>query len=347
MAETSARLLRLLSLLQTRRDWTGAELAERLDVAPRTIRRDIDRLRKIGYPVDADRGLAGGYRLGSGAELPPLLLDDDEAVAIAVGLRGATAGAVNGIEESSVRALAKLEQILPDRVRRKVSAIQGFTVTLPRRGPSIDANVLTTLSAACRDRDRMRFKYQASDGTPSTRKVEPVRLAHEGQRWYVLAFDNDRDDWRTFRVDRIQGVPSSAGRYERRPEPEGGVEAYMAKMMQPWTHRERTHACLVRIGASYARTTRRISPAFADAIADGDDATVMRLSSDSMDWVAVHLIMACTELGAELQVIEGEELRASLESMSAKFARAAVSTGVRPEVLPEARAGGPEGHSPY
>ncbi|MDO9357232.1 MAG: YafY family protein, partial [Solirubrobacteraceae bacterium] len=296
MAETSARLLRLLSLLQTRRDWTGAELAERLNVAPRTIRRDIDRLRKIGYPVDADRGLAGGYRLGAGAELPPLLLEDDEAVAIAVGLRGATAGSVRGIEESSVRALAKLEQILPDRVRRKVSAIQGFTVSLPRRGPSIDANVLTTLSAACRDRDRVRFKYRTADGTLSTRKVEPVRLAHEGQRWYLLAFDNDRDDWRTFRVDRIGDVPSSAGRFARRPDPEGGIDAYMAKMMQPWTHLERSSTSIVRVHAPHARTTNRISPAYADSMPDGDDATILRLASDSTDWVAMQLIMATHEL---------------------------------------------------
>ncbi len=324
MAETSARLLRLLSLLQTRRDWTGAELAERLGVAPRTIRRDIDRLRRIGYPVDADRGLAGGYRLGAGAELPPLLLDDDEAVAIAVGLRGATAGSVSGIEESSVRALAKLEQILPDRVRRKVSAIQSFTVSLPRSGPTISAEVLTVLSSACRDRDRVRFGYHAGDGTPTKRKVEPIRLAHGGQRWYLLAWDNDRDDWRSFRVDRIQGVPTLAGRYPPRAEPEGGAEAYMAKMMKPWEH-EHALSAVVRMGAPLERTVRRIPAAYAESIADGPDATILRLTGSSPDWLAMHLVMASLELDAELQVMEGDELRASLALMGERFAKAAVA----------------------
>lgn len=328
MAETSARLLRLLSLLQTRRDWTGAELAERLGVAPRTIRRDIDRLRRIGYPVDADRGLAGGYRLGAGAELPPLLLDDDEAVAIAVGLRGAAAGAVSGIEESSVRALAKLEQILPDRVRRKVSAIQGFTVSLPRSGPSIDSEILTLLSAACRDRDAVRFEYRAASGTATKRTAEPVRLAHTGMRWYLLAYDRDRDDWRTFRVDRIGGTPSLAGRFARRPEPEGGVEAYLARMVQPWGEMERSQAAVVRIHAPLAAVRQRIPPAYADSIADGDAATILRVGGSSLDWIAMYLVMAAIELGGpNLEIVEGTALRERMTVLAARLTAAADTPG--------------------
>ena len=322
MAETSARLLRLLSLLQTRRDWTGAELAERLGVAPRTVRRDIDRLRQLGYPVDADRGVDGGYRLGSGAELPPLLLDDDEAVAIAVGLRGATAGAINGIEESSVRALAKLEQILPDRVRRKVSAIQAFTVSLPRSAPTVEAQTLTTLSAACRDRDRLRFRYRAADGTETRRKVEPVKLAHSSFRWYLFAWDNDRDDWRTFRVDRIAGIPMQDGRFERRPEPEEGVAAYMARgMYRPES--EKTSA-LIRLSAPYKRVVSRLPPAYAQVIEDGPEMSVLRVDTSGKDWAAVHIMLAAIELGADVEVIEGEDLVERLDRLGARFTAAAV-----------------------
>lgn len=328
MAETSARLLRLLSLLQTRRDWTGAELAERLGVAPRTVRRDIDRLRQLGYPVDADRGVAGGYRLGSGAELPPLLLDDEEAVAIAVGLRGGTAGAISGIEESSVRALAKLEQILPDRVRRKVSAIQAYTVSLPRSAPTVEVEVLTILSAACRDRDRLRFKYSAGDGTVTRRKVEPVKLAHSAFRWYLFAWDNDRDDWRTFRVDRIGGVPMLDGRFERRPEPAEGVAAYMAKGMYGPEHEQRSHA-LIRLSAPYKRVVSRLPPAYAQVIEDGPESSILRVDTSGKDWAAVHIVLAAIELNADVEVIEGADLVERLEKLAERFGKAAVEPADR------------------
>src|SRR5687768_4750127 len=202
---TSARLLRLLSLLQAPRDWTGAELAERLEVSPRTIRNDVERLRGLGYPVHATRGSIGGYRLAAGATLPPLLLDDEEAVAVAVGLRTAAGGTVAGIEETSVRALAKLEQVLPSRLRHRVNALQSFTVPVPpdRPGPTVDPAVLTVLAAACRDAERLRFDYRGHDGSATVRSVEPHRLVSWGRRWYLVAWDVDRQDWRTFRVDRI------------------------------------------------------------------------------------------------------------------------------------------------
>jgi len=212
MLETSARLLRLLSLLQSRRDWTGAELAGRLGVGLRTLRRDIDRLRDLGYPVDATPGAAGGYRLGAGAALPPLLLDDEEAVAVAISLHTATTGSVAGLEETSLRALTKLQQMLPSRLRHRISAFHATTVALAGSAPDrVDPDLLTALAAACRDQRRLRVRYPGRDGL-ATRELEPHRLVHTPRRWYLLAWDLGRADWRTFRVDRIQGPLGPAGR---------------------------------------------------------------------------------------------------------------------------------------
>src|SRR5690349_7288617 len=205
MLETSARLLRLLSLLQTPRDWTGTELAERLAVSTRTVRNDVERLRALGYPVHGTRGAVGGYRLGAGAAMPPLLLDDEEAVAIAVSLRTAAGGAVAGIEETSLRALNKLQQVLPNRLSRRVDALQSYTVSAGAyQGPTVDGGTLALLAAGCRDRERLRFGYLDHGGTASARVVEPHRLVNWGRRWYLLAWDLDPADWRTFRVDRIE-----------------------------------------------------------------------------------------------------------------------------------------------
>ncbi len=178
MWETSARLLRLLSLLQARREWSGAELAARLEVSERTVRRDVGRLRDLGYPVDASRGTDGGYRLRAGAAMPPLLLDDDEAVAVAVGLRTAARSPVTGIEETSARALAKLEQVLPSRLRRRVGALVDYTVPIPPDSPAppVDPEVLTRLAGACRDHEGLLFDYRSHDGTSGRRSVEPHRL---------------------------------------------------------------------------------------------------------------------------------------------------------------------------
>src|SRR6201995_1175965 len=211
MVQTSARLLALLSLLQVRREWTGQELAERLEGAPRTIRRDVDKLRSLGYPVEAAPGVAGGYRLGAGGELPPLLLDDAEAVAVAVGLRTAASGSISGIEETSVRALAKLEQVLPGRLRRRVSALGGATSAFSVDGPRIDADLLATIPGACRDGPRLRFSYVAKDDRASQRRTEPTAVVHSGRRWYLVAFDLDRDDWRTFRLGRPRGRAQRGG----------------------------------------------------------------------------------------------------------------------------------------
>ncbi|MBO0841095.1 MAG: WYL domain-containing protein, partial [Sciscionella sp.] len=203
MLETSARLLELLSLLQTPRDWTGAELAERLAVDVRTVRRDIDKLRNLGYPVHAAAGVAG-YRLGAGTKLPPLLLNDDEAIAVVLGLRTAAGGTIAGVEESSLRALAKLEQIIPSRLRHRVSTLQAATVSIPSGAKAVDPDVLTAISAAIRDHEQLRFDYLTHGGDESRRRAEPHRLVHSGRHWYLLGWDVDRDDWRTYRVDRLR-----------------------------------------------------------------------------------------------------------------------------------------------
>ena len=200
---TSSRLLTLLSLLQARRDWPGGELAERLEVSRRTIRRDVERLRGLGYPVESLTGPAGGYRLAAGTAMPPLLLDDDEAIAIAVGLRTAARASVTGIEETSVRALVKLEQVLPAHLRSRVSALAATTMSLPPAGPTVDPQCLTVLAGGCRDSECVRFGYRARDGEFARRDVEPHALVNRGRRWYLVCWDRGRDDWRTFRVDRI------------------------------------------------------------------------------------------------------------------------------------------------
>src|SRR5437763_6748641 len=203
MSQTSSRLLELLSLLQARRDWPGSELADRLEVSGRTIRRDMERLRQLGYPVESLTGPAGGYRLRAGTAMPPLLLDDDEAIAIAVGLRTAARASVTGIEETAVRALVKLEQVLPAHLRRRVHALGAATISLSAPGPTVDPQHLTVIAAACRDSQCLRFAYRSREEVESRREVEPHSLVNLGRRWYLVAWDRAREDWRTFRVDRL------------------------------------------------------------------------------------------------------------------------------------------------
>src|SRR5205823_11600245 len=227
MSETSSRLLELLSLLQGRRDWPGAELAERLEVSGRTIRRDMERLRGLGYPVESLTGPAGGYRLRAGTAMPPLLLDDDEAIAIAVGLRTAARASVSGIEETSIRALVKLEQVLPAHLRRRVAALGWATVAAPATGPTVDPQHLTTIAAACRDSECLRFHYRSRDGAETRREVEPHSLVNLGRRWYLAGWDRGREDWRTFRLDRLSRPAATGVRFAPRKLPAKDVAAYV------------------------------------------------------------------------------------------------------------------------
>lgn len=231
MSDTAARLLGLLSLLQRPRDWPGSELAERLRVSPRTIRRDIQRLRDLGYPVQAAMGAVGGYRLVAGTAMPPLLLDDEEAVAIAVGLRTAASHAIDGIEEASLQALAKLDQVLPSRLRYRVRALSAATIPLPawHETPTVDPEQLTALAAAVADHQQLRFGYRAADGTHSRRLAEPHRLVAARHRWYLVAYDNDRHDWRVFRVDRMREPQPTGLRAGPRELPEKDVATYLTR----------------------------------------------------------------------------------------------------------------------
>ncbi len=228
--DPTARALQLLSLLQTHRLWRGAELAERLSVTERTVRRDVDRLRELGYPVDATPGSDGGYRLAAGAHLPPLLFDDEEAVAVAVGLRAAASVAITGIEDSSLRALAKVEQALPDHVRRRVSALNQSVVSLQRSGGGgpVDPQALSMLAVACRNHEEVRFEYQGRDGEPGQRLVEPHQLLSAGSLWYLIAWDLRRSHWRTFRLDRIGGVRPAGPRFTPRAIPGGDAATFLA-----------------------------------------------------------------------------------------------------------------------
>ncbi|MFD9890279.1 helix-turn-helix transcriptional regulator [Amycolatopsis sp. NPDC059027] len=286
MYTTSERLLRLLSLLQARRDWPGPELADRLGVDVRTVRRDVERLRNLGYPVHATSGVAGGYRLGAGAALPPLLLDDDEAVAVAVGLRTAANGTVAGIEESSVRALAKLEQVLPARLRHRVSGVRAATVSLGGGGPVIDAEVLTAVAAACRDHQRLRFGYGDRDGVVTEREVEPLRLVHTGRRWYLVAFDVGRDGWRTFRADRVDGVPVPGFRFTPREPPAEDLAAYVTRAISSAPY---PHQLVLRVAAPAAVVAERVGPAVGTVEAIDEGSCRVRTGAQGLDPVPFHL----------------------------------------------------------
>jgi predicted DNA-binding transcriptional regulator YafY len=318
MWETSARLLKLLSLLQARRDWTGADLATRLGVSERTVRRDVDRLRDLGYPVNASRGTDGGYRLGEGANMPPLLLDDDEAVAIAVGMRTAARSPVTGIEETSVRALAKLEHVLPARLRRRVSALANYTVPIPPDSPApqIDPAVLTTLASACRDHERLRFDYQSHDGTSSVRSAEPHRLVNWGRKWYLVAWDVERADWRTFRVDRIAPRTPTGPRFTPRELPAGGdVAAYVARGVSSAGYRFQAR---VTVHAPAGELAARINPAVGLVEAIDDNSCILATGADSVDTVAVYLGL----LDLDFEVTEPPELVARLRILADRYSRA-------------------------
>ncbi|WP_323187274.1 YafY family protein [Streptomyces sp. NBC_00124] len=316
MLETSARLLRLLSLLQAHRDWSGADLADRLGVTPRTVRRDVDRLRELGYPVNASPGTGGGYQLGAGAELPPLLLDDDEAVAVAVGLRTAAGQGIEGIGETSVRALAKLEQVLPSRLRRRVGALNAFTVPM-LRGPqpsAVDPAVLTELANLCRDAERLRFAYRSHNGDSTRRTVEPHRLVCTERRWYLVAWDLDRDDWRTFRVDRIIPKPPHGPRFTPRTPPAEDLAAFVSRGVST---RAYAAQAVVRLLVPLEEAVERVSPSAGQLEADGPDACILRTGAASLDVMVIHVML----MGFEFEVLEPAELTEAIRTARDRLAR--------------------------
>jgi predicted DNA-binding transcriptional regulator YafY len=334
MLETPARLLRLLSLLQMHRDWSGPELAERLAVTTRTVRRDVERLRDLGYLVHATMGPVGGYRLAAGTTLPPLLLDDDEAVAVTVGLRTSATSNVAGIEEASLRALAKVEQVLPSRLRHRVEALEGAIVAMPPRSePTVDTTVLTAVAAAIRAADSLRFDYLSHHGIPSRRTVEPHRLVCWGHRWYLVGWDGERANWRTFRADRMSLLTPNGPRFTHREPPDGDVAAYLRRTIghDMWPYRSR-----LVMHAPAAQITGRVG----GIITPIDELTcLLELASDSLDLVALVVGM----LDIDFEVESPPELAQHLRKLSGRFASAAArhpgdspaSAGAASQALPE------------
>ncbi|MFE0041452.1 helix-turn-helix transcriptional regulator [Streptomyces sp. NPDC059015] len=314
MLETSARLLELLSLLQLKRDWTGSELAGRLDVSTRTVRADITKLRSLGYPVDARPGVAGGYRLAAGTAMPPLLLDDDEAVAVAVGL-GAVATQRLGVEETSLTALAKLEQVLPSRLRRRVEAVREATSVVPGAQPPLDLSVLGAVAAAIRGHERLRFGYTKPGGSEGARHTEPQRLVSWGPLWYLLAWDLDREDWRVFRVDRMVPHAPTGARFQPRVIPEDDVVEHVVRRVSKaaWKYRAR-----VLVHAPAASVAAKI-PIPVDIEVVDESTCRVELGSDDPDRLALWM----TQLDVDIEVIDGDELAVSFDRLATRFRRAA------------------------
>jgi predicted DNA-binding transcriptional regulator YafY len=315
MLQTSARLLRLLSLFQAQRYWSGVDLSNRLKVTARTLRRDVDRLRSLGYPVHSNSGVAGGYQLGAGANIPPLLLDDEEAVAVALGLRTSAMGAVSGIEEASVRALLKLEQVLPPRLRSRVAALHGFVLPLENRGPTVDAERLSFIANACRDHQAILFTYHDRTGFPSTRSVEPHRLVHTGYRWYLAAWDLTRRDWRTFRVDRLQGKLKTSFRFTPRKAPEGGFATFVSKSI---AHVPNPYSARVTLQGPVETLSKRISPSLGALEAIDQRSCLLHTGSHSLEAITIHLLF----LGVDFRVHEPPELIHYIRELTCRFTQA-------------------------
>lgn len=317
MANTSSRMLRLLSLLQTHRHWPGPELAARLEVSARTLRRDVERLRELGYPVNASRGADGGYQLAAGAALPPLLLEDDEAVAIAVGMQTTSQGAGSGLAEPALRALAKVVQVMPPRLRRRMDALQEVTVRPGwggDQGPQVDPDALVTLAMACRDSERVEFGYTARGGARTRRDVEPHRLVPLGRRWYVVAYDLARQDWRSFRVDRLTAPHGTGARFRPRQIPGEDAAAFVragiADLPQPYAVEAVVRAPAEGVRARIGRwcTIEPVDPS----------TCVMRVNTDALEWPALALGM----VGADFEVISPPELAELVREWGGRFVRA-------------------------
>lgn len=319
MANTSSRTLRLLSLLQSQRYWPGPELAGRLEVSARTLRRDIDRLRQLGYPVRAARGVDGGYQLTAGASLPPLAVDDEEAVALAVGLQAATASSVAGMAEPSLRALAKVVQVMPPRLRRQVDALREMTVTASWGPGAIgpDPSVLLTAAQACRAGEGLALDYTAADGAQTQRRVEPHRLVSLGKRWYLVAYDLDRQAWRNFRLDRINTVAPDGRRFRQRDLPAEDAAAFVRQSLSAAPRNYEVRAVL----HCPAATARDRLGRWANLQELPGERCLLSMSTESLQWAA----MALGSAGAEVTDVGPPQLVAVLRDWSDRFARAADS----------------------
>nr|BFE99339.1 YafY family protein [Streptoalloteichus tenebrarius] len=318
-----------MSLLQPPREWPGSELAERLEVSPRTIRRDVDRLRELGYPVESTMGATGGYRLVAGSAMPPLLLDDKEAVAIAVGLRTATKHAVTGIEEASVPALAKLDQVLPSRLRRRVGALNAATVPMAPFGEpdSVDPEHLSVLAAAATNHERVRFGYRSRDGTESRRLVEPHSLVPAGHRWYLVAYDTERDDWRTFRVDRVREPRPTGVRVAPWRLPDKDAARYVQRTLYSLAP---TYEVVATLHAPLAEVAGRLGATPGELEPIDERRCRLRGRADTLEWLAFRL----TALGCEFEVHEPQELIDYLRALADRATRGTRGRRRRPLAQP-------------
>jgi predicted DNA-binding transcriptional regulator YafY len=313
--QTSTRLLQVLAMLQARRDWSGPELASRLGVSTRTVRTDIERLRGLGYPVEASPGVGGGYRLGRGTTMPPLLLDDEEAVAIAVGLRTNASVGVIGIEEASLRALVKLEQMLPSRLRPRVDALRTATVSVSGEGPTVDPDVLSAIAAAIRATERLRFDYVDHDGKQTRRSAEPQRLVVWGRRWYLLAWDVDRDAWRTFRVDRMKPKTPTGPRFNPRTLTDDDAARYVQRSAGRATWRYRAR---IRIHAP-AERVRALLPLAVSVSTDGPTRCIIEVGSDTPHQLALYVGL----LDIDFDILEPADLADAFIRLAERYQRAA------------------------
>ncbi|MFC6715402.1 helix-turn-helix transcriptional regulator [Branchiibius cervicis] len=312
MAATTARLLRLLAMLQARSVWSSQELADELGVTTRSVRRDVDRLRELGYPVRASRGVGGGYQLGAGRALPPLLLDEREAVAVALALRLAANGAVAGIGEAAVRTMVKLDQVLPSAARAQVAAVHEATTMLGAPQALVDPDLLMTISRAIRDHVQLRCDYQAKSGEQTQRRIEPYDLVVTGNRWYLVAFDLDRDDWRSFRLDRMSDVSSSTFSFRPREQPDPA--AYIREATtQRWGQQARL---LVRESAVDVRET---VGSWGEVVERSDGLCEIRVSADSFEGMAAWLMHS----PMQFEVIDPPELKEAFRRLADRAAQLA------------------------
>lgn len=314
MPSTSARVLRLLSLLQVRREWSGHELSSRLDVDVRTIRRDVDRLRDLGYTIDASAGVGGGYRLGSGDETPPLLLEDDEAVAVAIAL-GAAASSVGNTQDVALRVLAKLDQLLPKRLRKKLTSVPAVTLSLVAPESVASLSVLAAVAGACRDTVQLKFGYRDMRGIVTSRTIEPMRLVHTGRRWYLAAWDIARSDWRTFRVDRIEAQPrlTEGPRFTPR-QPPVDFATMVQKSITSWPQTLRAR---VRIKGSLAELRGRM-PAWVGTLEPLDDRhCALTVGGDCPEMLAGMLLHA----GVDFTLLDPPEAAESIRGVAERLLR--------------------------
>lgn len=308
MADPTSRLLTLLSLLQTSRTWSGSELAERLGITHRTVRRDVDRLREMGYPIEAELGTHGGYRLVAGTSMPPLLLEDDEAVAVALGLRTVAVHGLPGLEDAGVRALAKLSVSLPSHLRHRVRTLAATAMTWSRpSGDAVDADVLTVLAAAMANQERVRMQYEDRGGSVSARHVEPQRLVNARQRWYLVAFDLDRDAWRHFRADRVSSPRATGARAAHELAPEESVLAHLELAESAMASTFRADVTL-HLSYDDARARLRDHLGAGELVAEADH-TRWRSALDTAEWLAIRLLT----LDCDFIVHGPPELRAQLD----------------------------------